>query len=68
MVTWGHSDKTFAIVVGDLVHQRKVYFKTAQGKDINEMVRVYVGALVAAMEAKDAEAAANSGAVGEKKE
>lgn len=30
LVTWGHSEKAFVIVSGDLIHQRKIYFKTNQ--------------------------------------
>jgi hypothetical protein len=30
VVTWGASDKAFSVVYGDLVHNRKVFFKTNQ--------------------------------------
>lgn len=34
LVTWGHSEKAFVIVSGDLIHQRKIYFKTNQVKPL----------------------------------
>ena len=42
VVTWGHSPNSFVIVTGNMVSQKKIYFKTEQGKDINRMVRAYV--------------------------
>ena len=42
VVTWGHSASSFVIVTGNLVKQTKVYFKTDQGKEMNELVHLYV--------------------------
>jgi hypothetical protein len=30
IVSWGNSDKVFVVVTGDMIHQRKLYFKTQQ--------------------------------------
>lgn len=46
VVTWGHSANSFVVVTGNAVNQKKVYFKTEQGKEMNVMVRAYVEALV----------------------
>lgn len=42
VLTWGHSDEKFVIVVGNLVSQRKLIFKTMQGKNMNILIREYV--------------------------
>lgn len=42
VVTWGHSLNSFVIVTGSTNRQIKMYFKTDQGKEINNMVRCYV--------------------------
>jgi len=44
--TWGHSVSSFVLHVGNLIKQTKFYFATEQGKEINDLVRAYVGALV----------------------
>eukprot|EP01029_Cantina_marsupialis_P011270 TRINITY_DN251_c0_g1_i2.p1 TRINITY_DN251_c0_g1~~TRINITY_DN251_c0_g1_i2.p1 ORF type:complete len:848 (-),score=351.01 TRINITY_DN251_c0_g1_i2:687-2867(-) len=40
--TWGHSASSFVLHVGNLLQQSKLYFKTEQGKDINELIHAYV--------------------------
>jgi len=42
VVTWGHSANSFVVVTGSTNRQIKMYFKTDQGKEINNMVRCYV--------------------------
>jgi myosin-7 len=42
VVTWGHSANSFVVVTGNMSRQVKVYFKTDQGKEMNQMVRQYV--------------------------
>lgn len=42
VVTWGHSANSFVIVTGNMVRQTKIYFKTDQGKEMNQIVRAYV--------------------------
>lgn len=42
VVTWGHSLNSFVVVTGSTNRQIKMYFKTDQGKEINNMVRCYV--------------------------
>jgi hypothetical protein len=42
VLTWGHSDEKFVVVVGNLVSQRKLIFKTSAGKQMNLLVREYV--------------------------
>ena len=42
VVTWGHSANSFVVVTGNMVRQTKVYFKTDQGKEMNNIVRCYV--------------------------
>ena len=42
IVTWGHSDEKFIVVVGNIVQQRKLIFKTADGKAMNHLIRSYV--------------------------
>ncbi|CAK9035380.1 Unconventional myosin-VIIb [Durusdinium trenchii] len=46
VVTWGHSAITFVLVVGNLIRQQKLYFKTDQGTEINALVHAYVNRLV----------------------
>jgi myosin-7 len=43
--TWGHSGTSFVLHIGNLIKQTKLYFKTEQGKEINELVRAYVNHL-----------------------
>jgi len=50
VVTWGHSHKTFVVVTGDVLHQRKVFFKTRQGKMLNLTMRAYVDAILEKMD------------------
>jgi len=42
IVTWGHSDEKFILVVGNVVQQRKLVFKTTQGNIMNGLVHDYV--------------------------
>jgi myosin-7 len=45
--TWGHSQSSFVLHIGNLVRQSKIYFATEQGREINELVRAYVNDLCA---------------------
>lgn len=42
IVTWGHSDEKFILVVGNVVQQRKIVFKTEKGAQVNTLVHDYV--------------------------
>lgn len=42
IVTWGHSDEKFIVVVGNIVQQRKLIFKTDEGKIMNLLIHDYV--------------------------
>eukprot|EP00461_Guttulinopsis_vulgaris_P001498 UN01498 len=42
IVTWGHSDSKFILVVGNIVQQRKLIFKAQDGKTLNFLVHEYV--------------------------
>jgi hypothetical protein len=42
IVTWGHSANSFVVITGSSNRQNKMYFKTDQGKEINNMVKCYV--------------------------
>jgi hypothetical protein len=42
IVTWGHSDEKFIVVVGNIVQQRKLIFKSGDGATINRLVHEYV--------------------------
>jgi len=42
IVTWGHSDEKFIIVVGNIVQQRKLIFKSNDGKIMNHLIHDYV--------------------------
>jgi len=42
IVTWGYSDEKFILVVGNLVQQRKLFFKSNRGKFMNKLVHDYV--------------------------
>jgi hypothetical protein len=42
IVTWGHSDEKFIVVVGNIVQQRKLIFKTNEGKIMNHLIHDYV--------------------------
>ena len=44
--TWGHSQSSFVLHIGNLIRQTKLYFATEQGKEINDLVRAYVNHLV----------------------
>lgn len=46
VVTWGHSSQTFVLVVGNLIRQTKIYFKTDQGAEMNSLVHAYVNKLL----------------------
>ena len=50
IVTWGHSDEKFIIVVGNIVQQRKLIFKTTDGKVMNHLIHDYVKIKVKAKE------------------
>ena len=53
IVTWGHSDEKFIVVVGNIVQQRKLIFKTADGKAMNHLIHDYVKLIVAKVKNKD---------------
>ena len=42
IVTWGHSDEKFIVVVGNIVQQRKLIFKSNDGKAMNHLIHDYV--------------------------
>jgi hypothetical protein len=42
IVTWGHSDEKFIVVVGNIVQQRKLIFKTEHGQEMNHLIHDYV--------------------------
>jgi MyTH4 domain/FERM central domain/PTB domain (IRS-1 type)/RA like domain/WW domain len=42
IVTWGSSEERFIIVVGNIVQQRKLIFKTHAGKQVNSLIHEYV--------------------------
>jgi len=42
IVTWGHADEKFIVVVGNIVQQRKLIFKTTHGKAMNQLIHDYV--------------------------
>ena len=42
IVTWGHSDEKFIVVVGNILQQRKLIFKTSEGKHMNHLIHDYV--------------------------
>lgn len=42
IVTWGHSDEKFIIVVGNIVQQRKFIFKTNHGQAMHYLIHDYV--------------------------
>ena len=42
IVTWGHSDEKFIVVVGNIVQQRKLIFKTDAGHRMNHLIHSYV--------------------------
>ena len=46
VVTWGHSASSFVVVTGNLQKQTKTYFKTDQGKEMNELIHLYVQHLI----------------------
>jgi len=46
VVTWGHSAQTFVLVVGNLIRQTKIYFRTDQGVEMNSLVHAYVNKLL----------------------
>jgi hypothetical protein len=50
VVTWGHSSQTFVVVEGDEVHHTKVQFSTQHGREMNDLIRAYVEALVPSAE------------------
>jgi hypothetical protein len=39
--SWGHSFDSFVLIIGSKTSQSKSYFKTAQGKEIDGLVRLY---------------------------
>jgi hypothetical protein len=52
IVTWGHSDEKFILVVGNIVQQRKLIFKTTDGKVMNHLIHDYVKFKVKSKEAQ----------------
>ena len=50
VVTWGHSSSSFVVVEGDEVSHTKVQFATPHGREMNDLIRAYVEALVPAPE------------------
>jgi myosin-7 len=42
IVTWGHAEEKFIVVVGNIVQQRKLIFKTQMGKAMNQLIHDYV--------------------------
>ncbi|KAH9261246.1 hypothetical protein BASA81_000950 [Batrachochytrium salamandrivorans] len=46
VVTWGHSAQTFVVVVGNLIRQTKIYFRSDQGVEMNSLVHAYVNKLL----------------------
>jgi len=46
IVTWGQSAQTFVLVVGNLIRQTKLYFRTDQGMEMNSLVHSYVNKLL----------------------
>jgi len=42
IVTWGHSEEKFIVVVGNVVQQRKLIFKTSDGRAMNALIHDYV--------------------------
>jgi len=46
VVTWGHSAQTFVLVVGNLIRQTKLYFRSDQGVEMNSLVHAYVNKLL----------------------
>ena len=46
VVTWGHSSSSFVVVEGDEAHHTKVPFSTPHGREMNDLIRAYVEALV----------------------
>mmetsp|Transcript_24752 Transcript_24752/g.72588 ORF Transcript_24752/g.72588 Transcript_24752/m.72588 type:complete len:799 (-) Transcript_24752:82-2478(-) len=46
VLTWGHSQNSFVVVLGPYAKQVKIYFKTDQGKEMNTVVRSYVEHIV----------------------
>lgn len=41
--SWAHDTSTFVLHVGNMAKQKKLYFETDEGKDMNRMVHAYVG-------------------------
>eukprot|EP00455_Lapot_gusevi_P045468 TRINITY_DN5824_c0_g1_i2.p1 TRINITY_DN5824_c0_g1~~TRINITY_DN5824_c0_g1_i2.p1 ORF type:complete len:245 (-),score=82.63 TRINITY_DN5824_c0_g1_i2:176-910(-) len=50
IVTYGYKDKSFLLVVGNMVQQKKLTFQTPQGKQINDLILTYINKLVAAQQ------------------
>ena len=42
IVTWGNSDDKFILVIGNIIQQRKLIFKTKEGKVMNSLIHEYV--------------------------
>lgn len=40
--SWAHDTSTFALHVGNMAKQKKLYFETDEGKEMNKMVHAYV--------------------------
>ena len=55
IVTWGHSSEKFILVVGNIVQQRKLIFKSDDGHVLNLLVHEYVRFKVKAKAASNSE-------------
>lgn len=42
VVTWGHSESKFILVVGDVVQQKKLVFKTTKGEIMRNLIHSYI--------------------------
>lgn len=42
VVTWGFSEEKFILVIGNLVQQRKFFFRTPKGKFLSKIINDYV--------------------------
>eukprot|EP00954_Amorphochlora_amoebiformis_P023497 1360412-Amorphochlora_amoeboformis.AAC.1 len=42
VVTWGHSESKFILVVGDVVQQKKLVFKTPKGELMRNLIHSYI--------------------------
>ena len=40
VVTWGKSRSSFVLVLGNMMESHKIYFRTDQGEEINDLFRL----------------------------